>query len=222
MTQKLRTLAVTAGLAAMAFASAAHAADPSSYTWNFKTFYDTSTILNPFDTKTLNYSVASLTIANISGGVQVTLTQNSTAFDQKTSAGTYVDGLWLNGNWGTVSGGGVSGGATFLSLATIFKDGGYAYNGSINFAGLGVTEGNTVSFTIKGNGVTAASFAKSSNIPMIELSNVGGAYNTILSGGKVNFIGSLPTAVPEPGTYGLMGLGLVGVALATRRARRQA
>lgn len=230
MTQNLRKIAVAAGLAAMAIASSANAAvaNLDSYTYSFKTFYDTSTIANVFDTKTLDYSVASLTITNnknssgVITGVTVKLTENLTAFPQKTTAGTLVDGLWLNGTWGNVAGGGVSGGATFLSLPTIFRDGGYIYNGSINFAGTGITEGNSATFTITGNGVTAYNFAKSSNIPMIELANVGGAYNTFLSGGKVSFIGTLPAAIPEPGTYALMGLGLAGVALVSRRARRAA
>jgi hypothetical protein len=233
MTQNLRKVAVAAGLAVMAIASSANAAvaNKDTYTWDFKTFYDTSTIANPFDTKTLDYSVASLTITNVKNngvitGVEVTLKQNSTQFPAKSTLGgvTYVDGLWLNGDWGTVAAKpgtvAASGGATFLSLPTIFRDGGYIYNGSIAFAGNGIAENATSVFTIKGSGVTAYDFAKSSNVPMIELINVGGAYNTILSGGKVSFIGALPAAIPEPSTYALMGLGLVGMALASRRARK--
>jgi hypothetical protein len=233
MTQNLRKVAVAAGLAVMAIASSANAAvaQQSSYTYEFKTFYDTSTIANLFDTKTLSYSVATLTIADISGGVQITLKENSTAFPAKNeTSGTFVDGLWLNGDWGKVaakSGVAASGGGTnplipLLSLPTIFKDGGYIYNGSISFAGSGIAENGTSVFTITGTSVTAYDFAKSSNVPMIELAGVGGAYNTILSGGKVSFIGTLPTAVPEPGTYALMGLGLVGMGLATRRRARRA
>lgn len=232
MIQNLRKIAVATGLAAMAIASAANAAvvQQSSYTFDFKTFYDTSTIANPFDTKTLSYSVASMTITdikvnNVVTGVEISLKQNGTAFPAKTTAGTYVDGLWLNGDWGTVaakSGTAASGGATFLSLPSIFKDGGYIYNGSIGFAGSGITEGSTSVFTIKASGVSAYDFAKSSNVPMIELANVGGVYNTFLSGGKVSFVGTIAPQIPEPGTYVLMGLGLVGVALVSRRARRAA
>ncbi|MBC7700308.1 PEP-CTERM sorting domain-containing protein [Aquabacterium sp.] len=208
----------------MAIASAANAAvlQQASYTYDFKTFYDTSTPYNPFDTKTLLDSVASLSIKDITGGVEIKLTENVTSFPQKTTAGTLVDSLWLNGNWGTVAGGGVTGGATFLSLPSIFKDGGYIYNGSINFAGTGVTEGSSATFTIKGTGVSAYNFAKSSNVPMIELSNVGGIYNTTQSVGKVSFVGTIAATIPEPGTYVLMGLGLAGVALVSRRARRAA
>jgi len=227
MIQNLRKIAVATGLAAMAIASAANAAvvQQSSYTFDFKTFYDTSTIANPFDTKTLSYSVASMTIKDITGGVQISLKQNSTLFPAKTTAGTFLDGLWLNGDWGkvaAVSGTAASGGATFLSLPTIYRDGGYIYNGSIGFAGSGITEGSTSVFTIKASGVSAYDFAKSSNVPMIELTNVGGVYNTFLSGGKVSFVGTIAPQIPEPSTYVLMGLGLVGVALVSRRARRAA
>ncbi|MDI1258050.1 PEP-CTERM sorting domain-containing protein [Aquabacterium sp.] len=211
----------------MAIASSANAAvaQASSYTYDFKTFYDTSTISNPFDTKTLSYSVASMSIKDITGGVEISLKQNSTLFPAKTTSGTFLDGLWLNGDWGTVaakSGTAASGGATFLSLPTIYKDGGYVYNGSIGFAGNGITEGSTSVFTIKASGVSAYDFAKSSNVPMIMLTNVGGIYNTFLSGGKVNFVGTIAPQIPEPSTYALMGLGLVGVAFVSRRARRAA
>ena len=225
MIKNLQKVAVAAAMATMVIAFSANAAvaPAASYTYTFKTFFDTSTIFNPFDTKTLDYSVGSLTIADITGGVKVTLSQNNTAFPANTTAGTYLDGLWLNGTWGVgtvaaISGPVASGGPTFLGLATIFKDGGYVYNGGISFASVGIPEGGTSVFTIKGTNVSAYNFAKSSNVPMIELANVGGIYNTSLSGGKVYFVASAP--VPEPGTYALMALGLAGMALASRRARR--
>ena len=40
-----------------------------SYTIDFKTFFNTATADNPFDTKTLNYSVAKLTISDLAGGL---------------------------------------------------------------------------------------------------------------------------------------------------------
>jgi hypothetical protein len=225
MTQNLRKMAAAAGLAVMAIATSASATvtAASSYTYTFKTFYDTSTVLNPFDTKTLPYSVATLSITDIvgGGGVKVSLTELSNAFSAS-SASTLLDNLWLNGNWGTVAAvSGVSETGGSSGIFPIVRDGGYLYNGNVNFAGTGITEGGTSVFTIKGAGVTAYNFAKSSNVPMIELSGVTGTYNTFLSGGKVSFIGTL-VPVPEPGTYALMGLGLAGIAFVSRRARRAA
>ena len=101
MKHVIRQVAVAAGIAAAALVSTA--ASAASYTYNFNTFFDTSTAFDPFDTKTLAYSVASLTITDISGGVQFSLTQPVNAFPAKTTAGTFLDALYISGPKGTLT-----------------------------------------------------------------------------------------------------------------------
>ena len=61
MNQLCRQTMVAAALAVLGSVSSSAWAD--SYTIDFKTFFNTATADNPFDTKTLNFSVATLTIS---------------------------------------------------------------------------------------------------------------------------------------------------------------
>jgi hypothetical protein len=222
MTFTLRRVATAVGFAALSLASSASFAATATY--NFSTFFDTSTA-DKYDTKTLSYNVATLTLTDITGGVQVSVSQLSNAFPAKFPSGTSIDSLWLSGVNGSVSN--VSGTAT-SSLFTSFNatkpstpEAGYSYPWSISFAGIlsaGIKEGASSIFKITGTGVTVAALTKTT--PMIDLTNVGSPYNTSflgLGGGNVHFIGKLAAAVPEPSTYALMGLGLVGLAAVRRR-----
>jgi PEP-CTERM motif len=215
MIKFVRHTAIAAGIAALSLASSASFA--ASYSYDFKTFFDTSTSFDLLDTKTLGYAVATLTISDVAGGVQMTVNQPVNAFAAKTG-GTYIEGLWLAGPKGTlssVSGSKLTTSAGYQSL--ILKDAGYLYNWNIDFATKSLAEGGSSTFNIMGAGVTASAFAKMGTSPMIDLGNVGSPYTGFLGlNSSVHFLGK-PTVLPEPASYALMGLGLVGLAAVARR-----
>lgn len=222
MKKLLRQTAMAAGIAALSLATSASWA--ASYSYEFKTFFDTSTTLDLLDTKTLGYSVASMTIADVAGGVSLSLTQNTNAFPAKTG-GSFVEALWLKGPNGTLkmtsptSITSLASGSGYSSLLPLIKDAGYSYSWNIDFASKTFAEGETATLTILGSGVNAGAFAKAGTVPMLDLGNIDKPYTGLLGlTSSVHFIGTLTTpAVPEPATYGLMALGLVGVAAAARR-----
>ncbi len=218
MKQTLRHAALAAGIAVISLASTASMAATSTYT--FSSFFDTSTSLNPFDIKTLDYSVATLSITDIAGGVQLSLTQSANAFPAKSTAGTFIDALYISGPGGTLkstSGPALASGAGYSILNSLnFREIGYSYPWNISFASSSFKEGTTETMTILGSGVNAAAFSKAGSTPMLNLINVGSPYNGLFTS-NVHFLGTLVTAVPEAGTYLMMGLGLVGLAVVRRR-----
>lgn len=210
------------GLTAAALPLAAHATTPSkpaSYTYEFKTFFDESTSLNLFDTKTLAYSVATLTVADISGGVQLTLKANSTNFPAKSSSGTFIEDFWLDGPSGThkltSSNTSLNLGSGYSFLPTI-PELGHSYNWDFDFKAGTFAEGEITTLTITGSGVNAKAFFDA-GLPMISLGNVASPWASF--SGTTHFLADCTPAIPEPSTYGMAALGLAGLAAWSRRKK---
>jgi hypothetical protein len=218
----VRALGLALGLTASAFTSSAYATtstSPTSFTYEFKTYFDESTWLSLTDTNTFSASVATLTIADITGGVQITLKANSTSFPAKTTAGTFIEDLWLDGPNGTLklTSTNTSLNAGGYSILPAIPELGYSYNWDIDFKSATFAEGETATLTLLGSGINARALA-SAGLPMISLGNVGSPWGASLSG-TTHFLADCAQPIPEPSTYAMAALGLAGLGVWSRRKK---
>lgn len=216
----IRALGMFAGLM-VGLAPVAHSTTttPASYQYEFKTYFDESTLLNLFDTATFSVPVATLTVTDITGGVQLTLKANSTAFPAKSSAGNFIEELWLDGGNGTLkltsTNTSLATGSGYSILPSVPKLG-YSYNWDIDFKASTFAEGETTTMTILGTGINARTLVAGA-LPMITLGNVGSPLANL--SGMTYFVASHPTAVPEASSVAMAALGLAGLGVWSRRKK---
>ena len=78
-------------------------------------------------------------------------------------------------------------------------------------------EGETATLTLLGSGINARALA-SAGLPMISLGNVGSPWGASLSG-TTHFLADCAQPIPEPSTYAMAALGLVGLGVWSRRKK---
>jgi hypothetical protein len=148
---------------------------------------------------------------------------------QVVNGGSLTTSDFITGNWGNSLVADISGGS--LTMTGILNLGAGGYDGKINISGGTVTANNLSINSAGGAGINLGSngrfIAPSSNLGNINywIANNNIKANSGLSGWSVNVdtvssVGNvILTAVPEPSTYALIGLGAVALVIAARRKR---
>jgi hypothetical protein len=153
-------------------------------------------------------TVATLSITDTSGGA---LFELSSTTDAAFDATSFIHGIYFQGSSGTF--GNYSGPGSAPTVQNPYGvNAGTHYDWGIDFdnspAGDRILSGDTVSWTISGDGLNSGSFGT----PM--LLHVG-AINAQDDSIKI-------VPIPEPETYALMLAGLAAIGLASQRRRRRA
>lgn len=208
-------------IAAAVLTLAALGAHAAEYQYSFHTFYDPTTA-DPYDTRSVVEAAATLTLADVDGGVRFTLRQPVHDLVAASEAGTFVQSLWLNGPAATLTaldGVALADSSGRLS-APVTLDGGLSYRWRFDFAPDTFGEGADASWTLTGAGLSTGTLLNAVGWPMMTLTGVGAPFD-VRPGGALNFVALTPVAaVPEPAAWLTLALGLAGL-MAWQAVRRQ-
>lgn len=197
---------------AVVLAFAAMGAKAVEYQYSFYTFFDPTTA-DAFDTRSVAEAAATLTLADVEGGVRFSLAQPVHDLVSASEAGTFVQSLWIKGPVATLTAlEGVPLAASSGRLsAPVTLDGGLSYRWRFDFAPGSFGEGDSATWTLTGAGLTATSLSELMGWPMLTLTGVGAPFD-VRPEGALNFVALSPVvAVPEPASWLTLAVGLLAL-----------
>lgn len=203
----------TRAVVAAVLAFAAMSAGAAEYRYSFYTFFDPTTA-DLYDTRSVAQAAATLTLADVEGGVRFSLAQPEHDLVAASEAGTFLQSLWINGPAATLTAlDGVPLASTSGRLsAPVTLDGGLSYRWRFDFAPGSFGEGQSASWTLTGAGLSASSLSTSAGWPQLTLTGVGAPFD-VRPQGALNFVALTPVvAVPEPASWLTLAMGLVALA----------